>query len=624
VIGAKADELKKEIRKGGLHLDVRDSSFFLERIHENPSCSNAASELSRRIVDPLLEDRGVISNQGVLSGREANTALLFIEMQQQDEAVGKGLTRSCFEALVKAALHGSTQEKRVKRSEIHNTVRSFLPQHTATTLAPFIDAALTRLKRHAISLWTQNEEDEFHISHAESERLKNASARLLVMHEAFDQDVAEIIDNLTSVVLNDRLGIISSVHKIIQIYFLRRGEEFAASVARDKDPPVHEDDLKSIVREHFPSRAVKGRDAQSLGFSIVTTLLATPSDQTRAYLRLLSDSYTLMSFLSATPDVQTATRKLFNQASIWIDTGVVLPILAETAMSDGERPFTAMFHQARKCGTQLHVTWGVIEEIERHLNLCRSYSVSRSWQGNVPYVYARYVLGGGNKDFFNSWLEKFIGPANPTQDLADYLADDFGFVVGEEAETTNVPVAIQEALSNYWRGVHEERRNVEGQSYNINIDKLTRHDVENCVIVISERLRNRKASKLGQQSRWLTLDRAAARMSNGSNSSLQATIGHPLVISLDFLMRYIAFGPNRERSSRDDVTGARVFSLPLMEVIPQELVQVAVKIRESSAGLPERLVLRRVRDALDVERAKIGPMHGAGLDGADDVLLAGY
>ncbi|MER9689675.1 hypothetical protein [Mesorhizobium sp. M0139] len=627
VIGAQADGLRRDLRKTNIHLDIRDASFFLERADEDVARSNAAAALARRFVDPLLQDRNILSDHGVLVGREANTALLFIEMQQQDEAAGKGLTRSCFEALTKAALRDTSSELRMPRSEVYKHVQASLPQHAPETLARFVDAALHRLKRKAISLWPGIpgiSEDEFHINHLELERQKDAAARLLTMHNAFERDVTDIISSSASVEVVDMPSLMKSVHKILQIYFLRRGEEFAATVALNVDPPLHEDDLKKIAHQHFPVKAIRGRDGQTFGLHVVSTLLATPSEGTRGYLRLLSDSYTLMSFLSATPDVESATRKLFSSGTIWLDTGVILPILAETVSVD-EQPFTNLFRQARQCGIRLHVTWGVVEEIERHLNRCRAYSWSNRWEGDVPYVYARYVFAGGKQEFFRSWLEKFVGAMNPIQDLGEFLSDEFGFLVGDDFDISGVSDEIREGLSDYWRDIHEGRRNKPGQEYNIHIDQLTRHDVENCLIVISERRKDRKTlSKLGNKSWWLTLDRAASRMSRTLRADLSSAIGHPLVLSLDFLMRYIAFGPNREKSSREEWSNTRIFAQPLMEVVPPELVKVAIGVRESSAGLSERLVNRRLRDALDVERAKIGPLHDAGLEGVTEALVGSY
>ncbi|TPL72291.1 hypothetical protein [Mesorhizobium sp. B2-3-15] len=549
-IGARADSLRKELRKANISLDVRDASFFLERADEDIARSNAAAALAFRFVDPLLADAKVLSGHGVLNSKEANTALLYIEMQQQDDAAGKGLTRTCFEALTKAALRDTTPDARMPKSEVYKRVQASLPQHSPQTLQRFVDAALHRLKRKAISQRSGVTEDEFNINHLELERQKDAAARLLTMHNAFERDVTDIIGGASGANVTDMQLLMASVHKILQIYFLKRGEEFAATVALNADPPLHEDDLRKIVRDHFPARAVRGRDPQAFGLHVVSTLLATPSEGTRGYLRLLSDSYTLMSFLSATPDVEAATRKLFSNGTMWVDTGMILPILAETVNAD-EQPFTNLFRQARQCGIRVHVTWGVVEEIERHLNRCRAYSFSTRWEGEVPYVYARYIFSGGKQDFFRSWLEKFTGPVNPIQDLGEFLSDECGFLVGDDFDISGVPAEIREGLTEYWRGVHEGRRNIPGQEYNVHIDQLTRHDVENCLIVLSERRKDKKIlSKLGNSSWWLTLDRAAGRMSNALPSKLSNEIGHPLVISLDFLMRYIAFGPI-ERSLRE-------------------------------------------------------------------------
>ena len=216
-IGAQADKLKRELRKNGLSLDIKDVSFFLERAETDTARINAAADLARRIVDPYLENRGVLADQGVLSGREANTALLYIEMQQQDEASGKGLTRSCFEALTKAALHGTTREKRITKSEVHRRVHAFLPQHEPAILAPFVDAALRRLKRKSISQWTGQIEEEFHINHPESELIKDASARLLGLRQSFEKDVTDIVTSARDAIVSEVCKLIDAVSRILQV-----------------------------------------------------------------------------------------------------------------------------------------------------------------------------------------------------------------------------------------------------------------------------------------------------------------------------------------------------------------------------------------------------------------------
>jgi hypothetical protein len=71
-IGAKADESKKELLEQGIFLDVRDQSWFLERLNTDSNRTAAATELARVIVDPFLESKGIISSgTSALSGQEA-------------------------------------------------------------------------------------------------------------------------------------------------------------------------------------------------------------------------------------------------------------------------------------------------------------------------------------------------------------------------------------------------------------------------------------------------------------------------------------------------------------------------------------------------------------------------
>ncbi|HME22527.1 MAG TPA: hypothetical protein VKI44_14500, partial [Acetobacteraceae bacterium] len=60
-IGARGDVLKKAASSQGIYLDVRDRSWFLERLHSDSNRERNAVELARVIVDPLLEKRGVLS-----------------------------------------------------------------------------------------------------------------------------------------------------------------------------------------------------------------------------------------------------------------------------------------------------------------------------------------------------------------------------------------------------------------------------------------------------------------------------------------------------------------------------------------------------------------------------------
>lgn len=101
VIGAKADDLRREIRKEyKLSLDVRDRSYFLDRYASDARLEAEAAQLSREIVDPYLESREIIERKAqALSEGESRAALVFLEMQWEDDTRGKGLTRLAFDGL---------------------------------------------------------------------------------------------------------------------------------------------------------------------------------------------------------------------------------------------------------------------------------------------------------------------------------------------------------------------------------------------------------------------------------------------------------------------------------------------------------------------------------------------
>lgn len=64
VIGAKADEIRREIRREyKLSLDVRDRSYFLDRYSGETDLESVATRLCRDIVDPYLESKEIIERK---------------------------------------------------------------------------------------------------------------------------------------------------------------------------------------------------------------------------------------------------------------------------------------------------------------------------------------------------------------------------------------------------------------------------------------------------------------------------------------------------------------------------------------------------------------------------------
>jgi hypothetical protein len=117
---------------------------------------------------------------------------------------------------------------------------------------------------------------------------------------------------------------------------------------------------------------------------VIRNLISSAGTATRYHLRTLADAYTLLAFFRETGDVQRAVKKLFSHGKIWLDTSIVLPLIAESLMGDelmlaekekggGQKPggtYTRMIMAAREVGMNLCVTQGVLEEVERHFNRC--------------------------------------------------------------------------------------------------------------------------------------------------------------------------------------------------------------------------------------------------------------
>lgn len=440
------------------------------------------------------------------------------------------------------------------------------------------------------------------------------------MQDAFSSDARDII-GLT--VVNDEALTAKSVtllRTIVESYFYRLGEEFAQSVTGDRDIPLHADLLRTVALEVSSNGAVvPSKPWADFLHSAAASLIASPSPETLELFRVLSTAYTLFAFLSEVPDVQRATKKLFEHGTLWFDTSVLLPLFAEQAFPDDMRPFTDLMVQLKRTGLKLRATPGVIEEIERHLNLCRHFLRVDDWVGRVPYVYQRFALAGGTTSEFNGWLEQFHGSFRPIDDLAQWLGDVAGIEASDPPSFDALPKSVVDEVRQYWQGVQEDRRrDTEGGL--IHALRLAEHDTENYLSVVLERRVEPGKSLLGYTSWLVTMDSKAWRLLSKLSPQAASTIKHSPVMSLDFLLKYLSFGPRRDRVEPLRKGHARIFTSTIYESIPTDLIKAADQVRQSCQGLSERLVQRRVRDELDRRKMSAGIVQQAGLDGLDAAL----
>jgi hypothetical protein len=83
-------------------------------------------------------------------------------------------------------------------------------------------------------------------------------------------------------------------------------------------------------------------------------------------------------------------RKIFRKIGLILRSP---PVIAETLLNEDEQIASRLLRTAR---TDLLVTSGVIEEVERHINRCRAYTQTPvgQWKGGVPFLFAMFAIGG--------------------------------------------------------------------------------------------------------------------------------------------------------------------------------------------------------------------------------------
>lgn len=568
VIGALADPIKRKVRQDhGLSLDVRDRNWFLDRVLGSPACEKAAEELAQAIVDPYLASAGVTSYApSDLSSPEAIAAVTFLGLQWRDDVREKGLTKLAFEALVRAVLTNTDSEHRLTRRSVREGVCCLLPGHSDAQVHRAVDSALRRLTKRAIRHWQK--EDEFCLTYEEKLRANDFKTQAALT----ERDLLATISVISTEILSTRgasaaqeAAFAQCIRAATDAVLLERSQAFAMAVQTGSLAVLVDADftqvlLAEVSRSSLPKiQGVEWLDALRTG---VREVLLSEEPAVQAHMRSLADAYTLLAFLRQTPDVQEAVEKMFSHGQVWLDASVILPLLAEPLFDGPPGRFTRMLEAAREAGLELLVTPSAIEEIERHMNralTCVRMDHGR-WLGSVPYLLERYVASGRSATTFENWLENFRGDVRPEQDIGDYLQDQFGIRIQSlQAERDAAATELRNALQIIWYEAHRGRRERQGMPLDeMVITRLVEHDVECYCGVIQLRSRER-ASPFGYSAWWLTVDRQAFDLKPKLRNAMAVEPPDSLVLSADFMVNYLAFGPVRRRVGK-----AKEAHLPLM------------------------------------------------------------
>lgn len=632
VVGAAADAIKRRIREDfGLALDIRDRNWFVERATGDRAREAAAEELARVVVDPLLADRGLQPRvPAELDSAESIAALTYLGLQWRDDVRDKGLTKLAFEALVRSALKDSDTDAKVGREEIRRRVRSVLQHEDQVRVDAYVDAALKRLTKKAIRHYQR--EDEFCLAHDERQRVVEFKTQAALAATRLQECINAVVDVLLAgvdVPSAAREALADVVQRTVDAVLLRRSQAFALSVQTGAPSAPPAEDLRAaavaeMARVQFPNRP--GIDWLSLLENGVREVVLSDEAAVREYLRTLADAYTLFAFLRLTPDVQGAVEKMFTHGQIWLDTTSVLPLFAETLNEETQERFTRMVRAAGEAGLELFVTAGVLEEVERHMN--RALACVRipagQWRGRMPYLLDQFLSSGRTRGGFAQWLENFRGDAQPEQDIADYLFEEFGIRRRDlHAERDASDPDLRNALQQLWYEAKLRRWRDDGAPIDdLALNHLVEHDIECYCGVVRARIEEH-SSPFGYSAWWLTLDRSAFDLKRDLRNLMTSAPPDSPVISADFLVNYLAFGPVRRRVSKStEASLPLVVDAGIVRYLTPELIEEAEAVRAGMTELPERIIRRRVRDQLNRAKLRVGPVARAGMSDMADELLS--
>ncbi len=631
VIGPAADSVSGSVRRRyGLYVDVRDRTFFLSRVNSDAATVAAAEELAERIVDPYLGSKGVIDAKPQrLSGHETQAAVVYLAMQLEDDVQEKGLTKLCFDGLVRAILRDTSPVSRMPRSEIHLRIRTVIPAHDYGQVDGYVDAALTRLEKRYLRHYRVI--DEFCLTNDEririAERLGELELLDIELRRQLEQELRQAGIILKVALPDDLDELVSRARRVLECILVDRGEAFVKALetgvlrifTRDEVREAATDD----ITRHPEVSKLKGQTVPIVAHAVESALVD-PSPDVLTYLHLLANSYTLFSLVRATPNVQSSIVKLFSDGEIWLDTTAVLPLLAETLVEEDDRRFTVLLRAARSAGISFYITPGVLEEIEAHTYRCLVYtSAHGEWRSRIPFLYSAYVSSGNVPAGFRKWMETFRGTTRPADDIEEFLSEELKIRVRSlESEASQVSDEIRVAVGEVWNEIQDRRRSrSEGDLDPVMAMKLARHDAESYLGVIHRR-GSSMDSPFGYRAWWLTLDHAAYRVHEVAQQRTSTPMPSPPTLSPDFLSQYLSIGAIRRQLDK-----GTEHSLPLMldvgalDVVSSELLDVADRVRADLDGLPERVVRRRIRDAMDGERLKRGPIAEKGLGVVEEDLV---
>lgn len=638
-LGSEATQVRRDVRREfGIYLDPRDGEWLIAQRNSTSANMAEAEELATQIVDPLLSSPEAISHQAqALDDLEAKAAFVYLGLQWADETREKGLTKLCFEAIIRSVLRDTASDNRLSRQAVRDSVAKLLPAQHRASLDAQVDGALNRLSKRFIRHWAKP--DEFCLTWDERLRLSERITELNLMDTSLSRELSLALRTslaergIPAPDARKLDAMVDVARRVLERVLLERGEAFSEAVRKGVHGDLRYEDVEAVVDKVLLTTTFAGNPDPQVLASTVQGLLLAPPEDVRTYLRGLADTYTLFAFMRETPDVQSAIVKMFSDADIWLDTSVVLPLLAEELLEPHLRSHSDLFAATVEAGLRLYITEGVLEELTTHVRrsdvYARALHSREGGHGEPPFLYGAYKLSGQDISKFGSWLQNFCG-GDPDADLLDYLEEEHRIKLEPLAPFADeASVELRSAVAEVWQESREARvrRNEKLGIQPMDVttrNKLVSHDVENYVGVVMRRIkRGERRSAFGYKSWWLTLDGTAFRVHKRLETELNEAIPASPAISPDFMINYLAIGPVRSRlSKKSEESLPLMLNMRVMDAVPPDLLVLAEELRQDLADLPARVVRRKIRETLEDARKLLGPKAAAGEVGLTEEIKA--
>lgn len=615
-IGFERDSIKYEYFKKGIQLEIYDSEWFLSRMYFSEQTENSSIRFIEKVIGPLSEESlvrhtWVNDNDNNMNKEDIMASYTYLLLQRKNKNHNYNLDKVVFNGLVLASLREtSIEEKRKTRKEVKCFIQEVLGVQDDQNFNDKVDSALKRLtQKEKIKHWKK--EDEYIIEYKERERIKNELQELNVIEQSFmkelEIEVKRVIKTLSLSPYIEMEEARDRSLRVLEQFFQEKGESIIENLQSNTEMDIQTvfNIAQSDLTENFSSSSSKDK-LPTLIATIIENIISNENIEIREHLSNISETYNLIAYLRSSKNVKSAMKKLSEGMFIWLDTTVILPLIADKFVSERERYHEKLFSILNKMNIKLFITEDILEEILHHLETSMNYyKDTNRYNSKTPYILEQFITTGNSKDDFLKAIFYMVGNQSNRrkEDLKCFLKEEYGIIVKSSFNSLELDDFDKKFINRsleIWVEIQINRREDSNTPEEI-IRQLARADSNNFAGIILQR--QKFANTIGRNHWWLTNDsgskQALSKLKKEKTLFPNIIIENP-AISCNFLRDHIL------RYSED----SSVSSIPIINNINymgmtfEELNNITNTVRKEREKYPERILKREIRNEFDEIRVK--------------------